>query len=121
ALDLPRQARGDVEVEHEGAPFFIDEEVRRINVLVNDAPLMDLPEGVGDIRSDAQRLGQAQVASIEARGEGFAAEIVEHQRDLIALFLEATCVDNAGQIQSLEDAVLVPYPGRGGGPGVLHL
>src|SRR5262249_32314178 len=106
-LDLSRQAGGDIEVKDSDVPALIEEDVAWVDILVDDAILVNLPQRHAELRTDTERLRQRHLPAAEAPSERLAAHGVEHQGHLVALLFEAASADHAWNIELAQDTVLV--------------
>src|SRR5262245_7090967 len=101
ALRLTRQTGCEVEIEDIGAPVSIEQQVAWVDVLVNNSTAVKLPESSCDLHGDAQHLGEGQWALVKTRSKCLAAVVVEHECNLVALFVEGPRADHLGDIQLL--------------------
>jgi hypothetical protein len=109
---LADEARGDAEVNELHTTGVVDEDVPRLDVAVAHPPGVEMAEDRRQLERDRQpRLQRQPAVALHMGGEVLAADVDEHEAQLIAVFAQFLRRDYARDIQAAEDRKLAAEPG----------
>ena len=109
---LALQFRRDPEVDElERVRLGVVEDVGGVDVLVDDAPLVHVPERPRQPRADPQRPAQVARPPLEEVRQRLAPEVLQHERDPVLGFHQLERLDDPFRARLLRQPVLVPCPG----------
>ena len=110
---LARQLRGDAEVNQlQRVRGRVVEDVRGVDVLVDDAPLMDAPERLGQPRRELQEEAQLQRPRGDEARQRPGAEVLQHERQAMPEALQCQGLDDARPPGLTRQPELIPQAGE---------
>ena len=89
----------------------VDDDVRRVEVLVDHVGVVDLAQGAGQGDGQAEEGLGGHASRADHRAQRHAAEVLEDQPDAVLEPFDPQGADDAVERQALDDAVLVGEPG----------
>ncbi|HVI00478.1 MAG TPA: hypothetical protein VM869_17295 [Enhygromyxa sp.] len=88
----------------------VDQDVARLDVLVDDAARMDGGEAPGELQRERQEALDRKAARRDALGERDALHVLHHDRRGVLGDLEAQVADHVGVLEAVPDLPLSPQP-----------
>jgi hypothetical protein len=111
-LVLAGEAGGEAEVgDLHLAGREVDDDVVRLEILVDDAALVDARDGAGDTDREGEEALEGH-GRAEQGVEGAAAEVLEDEGGHALVSLEGERLDDGGRVDDLADLVFVLEPGE---------